>query len=267
MSRRDIIIVAVLINAGLLIVLFASALKSNSSSAEFVAAPTPVIQETPAPMFKKESPVAGDEVDQALNHFSQNSVVAATPAAPQMPTHPAMPMTSPTAAPSNFAEDLQAIALPESPVAQPAQAPTMQILTAPMPSHNKPASEFTEVKVKKGDVLEKIARYHHTTVAEIMKANKLTSSNLRIGQVLKVPNKAINKAEVSPIAYTHPVPTAAVNNVATDTGTRYYVVKKGDNPWTIAVKNHLKVEDLLKLNNMNEEQARRLKPGDQLRIK
>ena len=116
-------------------------------------------------------------------------------------------------------------------------------------------------------MLEKIARYHHTTVAEIMKANKLTSSNLRIGQVLKIPNKAIHKAEASPIAYTHPALAAAVNSVVSDTGTKYYVVKKGDNPWTIAVKNHLKVEDLLKLNNMNEDQARRLKPGDQLRIK
>ncbi len=43
-------------------------------------------------------------------------------------------------------------------------------------------------------------------------------------------------------------------------------MKKGDSPWTIAVKNQMKVEDLLKLNNLNEAQAKRLKPGDQLRI-
>ena len=91
-----------------------------------------------------------------------------------------------------------------------------------------------------------------------MKANKLTNSNLRIGQVLKIPNKSIKKAEPSTVVFSPQTPT--------NDGAKYYTVKKGDNPWTIAVKNHLKVEDLLKLNNMTEEQARRLKPGDQLRI-
>ena len=147
MSRRDTIIVAVLINAGLLIVLFASALKSNSSSAEFVAAPTPVIQQTSEPIFKEEAPVAGDEVDQALNHFSQNSIAAAaTPATPQMPVQPAMPMTTPS---RFFAEDLQAISLPEPSV--PSQTPSMQILTAPITSN----AEFIEVKVKKGTCSKK----------------------------------------------------------------------------------------------------------------
>jgi len=96
-----------------------------------------------------------------------------------------------------------------------------------------------------------------------MKANKLTSSNLRIGQVLKIPNKSIAKAEPSTIVYS---PQTSTPTNPSNEGAKYYTVKKGDNPWTIAVKNHLKVEDLLKLNNMTEEQARRLKPGDQLRI-
>ena len=268
MSRRDTIIVAVLINAGLLIVLFASALKSNSSSAEFVAAPRPTIQEAPEPVFKKEPfAIAGDEVDQALSQFSQNSIAAASlPSTSQMPSQPIMPMTPPTAAPSNFADDLKAIGLSETLITPAAQTSGMQTLTAPILQQNKSASEFVEVKVKKGDVLEKIARHHHTTVAEIMKANRLTNSNLRIGQVLKIPNKTIQKADVKSIAYTQPVSSAA-DNTANDTGSKFYTVKKGDSPWTIAVKNHLKVEDLLKLNNMNEDQARRLKPGDQIRIK
>lgn len=89
-----------------------------------------------------------------------------------------------------------------------------------------------------------------------MKANKLTNTNLRIGQVLKIPNKAAKKSE----------PSSAVFSPVSEEGAKYYIVKKGDNPWTIAVKNHLKTEDLLKLNNMTEDQARRLKPGDKLRI-
>ena len=88
MSRRDTIIVAVLINAGLLIVLFASALKSNSPSEEFVTSPIPVIQETPDLVFKKEvSPVTGDEVDLALNQYTQNSMATAQSVLPPASSH------------------------------------------------------------------------------------------------------------------------------------------------------------------------------------
>lgn len=266
MSRRDTIIVAVLINAGLLIVLFASALKSNSLRDEFVAHPTPMVQETPDHVFKKETaPVTGDEVDLALNQFAQNSIASTQSVQPSSstPSEIAIAMPSSSSPSLNFADDLKAITIPETSVTSQAVASTAQTLLAPIIPPNKPVSEFIEVKVKKGDVLEKIARHYHTTVAEIMKANKLTSSNLRIGQVLKIPNKSIKKAEPSTIVYSPQ--TSATTNVTSE-GTKYYTVKKGDNPWTIAVKNHLKVEDLLKLNNMSEEQARRLKPGDQLRI-
>ncbi|MCC6128147.1 MAG: LysM peptidoglycan-binding domain-containing protein [Chlamydiae bacterium] len=47
----------------------------------------------------------------------------------------------------------------------------------------------------------------------------------------------------------------------------YYTVKVGDNPWTIAMKHNMKVEELLRLNGLNEEKARKLKPGDRLRTK
>ncbi len=47
----------------------------------------------------------------------------------------------------------------------------------------------------------------------------------------------------------------------------YYTMKVGDNPWVIAMKHHMKVEELLRLNGLNEEKARKLKPGDRLRIK
>jgi LysM repeat protein len=47
----------------------------------------------------------------------------------------------------------------------------------------------------------------------------------------------------------------------------YYTVKVGDNPWTIAMKHHMKLEELLRMNSLNEEKARKLKPGDRLRIR
>lgn len=249
MSRRETIIVAVLVNAGLLIVLFASALKSSPAT-ELVSAPPPVVHELTEPVFKKEMPLAvGDEVDHALSQFSQKAVVETqVAAAPPSPT-------------MDFAEDLRMIAQPQAPVETQIPNPSVRTLTTPVPQA-KTGPDFIEIKVKKGDVLEKIARHHHTTVAEIMKVNKLATTQLRIGQALKIPNKTILKAETSTIAFSEPQTPATTN----PEGAKYYVVKKGDSPWTIAIKNHIKVEDLLKLNNMSEEQARRLKPGDQLRI-
>jgi LysM repeat protein len=109
--------------------------------------------------------------------------------------------------------------------------------------------------VKKGDVLEKIARQHNTSVDAIIAYNQLGSTNLRIGQVLKIPSKKTAQAQT-------PAPTAQPKA----DGHKYYTVKTGDNPWTIAVKNHMKVEELLRINQLDQEKARKLKPGDKLLI-
>jgi len=108
-------------------------------------------------------------------------------------------------------------------------------------------SSGNQVTVKKGDSLDKIARAHGVSVDAILSANQLTNTVLQIGQVLKIPAKG----QVAQSAG----------------GEQFYTVKQGDNPWTIAVKNQLKVDELLKLNNLNDEKARRLRPGDKLRIR
>jgi LysM repeat protein len=202
----------VLLNAGLLIVLFATSLKSDTTVAATESpslAPNVEIPRLEEALPTASAPVTMapvDELDAALKQY-----------------------VSPE--PSSFAADLQAVT----------QAP------AAVETHE---SAYKEVKVKKGDVLERIARHNHVTVDEIMKANQMTSTRLKIGQVLKVPSKSGKSAVVS----------------QTPAGDKYYIVKNGDNPWTIAVKNHMKVEELLKLNNLDETQAKRLKPGDKLRI-
>ncbi len=227
MSRKDTIIIAVLINAGLLIVLFATALKpSDSKEEEFVTPLAPVAAVSEASPLGAPQQTPQDEVDQVLRQFSQPQTSALNPPA------------------SSFADDLNA----------PPALPSMETsLSAPITAAliETPQEQFVEVKVKKGDVLEKIARQNRTTVSEIMKVNHLASTNLKIGQVLRIPNKTGARA------------TAA----STEGEVKYYTIKNGDNPWTIAVKNHMKLEELLKLNNLDSEKARRLKPGDQLRIK
>lgn len=232
MSRRDTIIIAVLLNAGLLIVLFATSLKSDNSIPEpstvTAFAPAPKIEEAAQPISSEALTSTGDTVEQMMKQYTPPAVTDNQP---------------------NFAADLQAIGSQEaSPIAM---APTLGSVVA------APEVSYKEVKVKKGDVLERIARHNHVTVDELMKANNLSTTRLKIGQVLKVPSKSGIKAE-APLTIAKP---------AEESSSKYYTVKVGDNPWTIAVKNHMKVEELLKLNNLDEAKAKHLKPGDKIRIK
>ena len=222
MNRRDTIIIAVLLNAGLLIVLFATSLKSDKT--EEAAPPVSVLSSNQPEMQPMTPPViaanpAPDQVDQVIQQFVTPQVTGASE--------------------PNFLADLQAIGGEQSP------APVMETVPAAA------EASLREVKVKKGDVLERIARQNHVSVNDLMKANGLSSSRLKIGQTLKIPAKGASRSVAS----------------ATDEGAKYYTIKTGDNPWTIAVKHHMKVDELLKLNGMNEDKARRLKPGDRLRVK
>lgn len=259
MNRRDVIIIAVLVNAGLLVVLFASALKSGndqpSISVQNEPATAPVIAQTEVP------PPRGDEVDQVLSQFAsvnsssqvQSSPATATPVLQPLQQANSLQMSQSSLDAQSplpgFSNDIPSLSAP-----QPLSVAPVQPSFTPQAPEEKHEAAFKEVKVKKGDALEKIARTHHTTVQEIMRVNRLASTQLKIGQVLKIPTK--NKAGAS-------ASTASSNSGES----KYYTVKNGDNPWTIAVKNHLKVDELLKLNGLDEEKARKLKPGDQLRIR
>lgn len=131
------------------------------------------------------------------------------------------------------------------------------------------ANGYFEVKVKRGDFLERIARANGTTVEEIKKINHLSSEKLNIGQILRIPNRSGNKLE--PIVTQSVVTSTPVSSKA-DVSTNepepvYYVVKSGDNPWKIAKQFNIRVDQLLKLNNLNEAKAKNLKVGDKLRVK
>ncbi len=244
MNRRDVIIIAVLVNAGLLVVLFASALKSSKDQPQ-IAVQTEPRTNTSSFMHNDVPSPRGDEVDQVLSQFAVvNSPPQslATPLLEPAPQSPQQPLTDLQPLP-NFSHEIPNLSTSTSTFSSSA-------------SEEKNDSSFKEVKVKKGDALEKIARTHNTTVQDIMRMNHLSSTQLKIGQVLKIPSK---NGKV--------MPTESTVVSVSPSETKYYVVKNGDNPWTIAVKNHMKVDELLKLNGLDEEKARKLKPGDQLRIR
>ena len=232
MNRKNTILLAVLVNAGLLIALFMTALTSQE---EIAIAPTHEVAGLPSQ--ESTPPLFGDEIDLALRQPSPATQ-------PLLPLPQVLPESSPMSPESSIVH-----ALPPA-VSEPAP----EVFPA-TPAHAEPSR--TEVAVKKGDTLEKIAKAHHTTVDEIIKVNQLPSSFLRAGQKLKIP--AGKPAEK--------IAAAKPAKKPVETRPDYYTVKVGDNAWSIAMKHHIKVDELLKFNNLNEEKARKLKPGDRLRTR
>ena len=217
MTKRQTILIAAMINAGLLMLLCIAALSSQDELATEL--PSLAIQsheEEVIPFFPEPQPVGPSEV-----------------------VHSLPPLVVPQEAPVMVLP-----ALPPSPVSA---------IAAASPT---PAPSVQEVTVRAGDTLEKLARTHKISVDDLIKFNQLPSTFLRVGQVLRVP--AGHVAAVAP----NNKPTAAV-----PVGTEYYVVKAGDSPWTIAMKHHMKVEELLRLNQLDEGKARKLKPGDRIKIR
>ena len=86
-----------------------------------------------------------------------------------------------------------------------------------IPSNNN----YIEYKVKKGDSLYKIANKYNTSVSNLLSLNNLSSANLKIGQVIKIPNKDSK-----------------------------YIVKSGDSLYSIAKKFNTSVDVLKKKNNL-----------------
>jgi peptidoglycan DL-endopeptidase LytF len=243
MTRRDTIIVTALVNAGLLMILFIGALKNEDAKEEKIVkvetkAPHPYLGSYERKGDSEVKKVMGDEVDFVLKQYKEVN--------PQVQEAPKPIVKAPQAAPLSFVEDLKTVTV-EAPSFLRKEEETPLLVSTPS------KKEEILVVVKKGDVLEKIAKQNKTSVSEIMKLNALTSTQLKIGQVLKVVALEEKKEEL-------------VKKPLDPTSAKYYVVKPGDNLWTIAVKNHIKVEELLQLNHLNEEKARRLKPGDKIRI-
>jgi len=109
-----------------------------------------------------------------------------------------------------------------------------QKLSLIAPHTHTPQSTYT---VKSGDTLSLIARNYHTTVTELKSINHLTSDNLKVGQVLKVPNsESVNK--------TAPVVEKSVNE---------YTVKSSDTLYSIAKLNNLTVPQLKSMNNLTSD--------------
>ncbi len=211
MSRRDTIVVAVLVNAALLCVLFLVATHEDQVPAADHFAALSLLEEVPmkiqiAPVRQSQSALPVDEVDQALASY------------------------------------ISAEREPEL------EAPTQVAVAQPRGERS-----VVEVTVKRGDALEKIARANGTSVSELCRMNGLLNDKLSIGQVLKVPVRGVQQQD-----------NPAVEGEANE---EFYTLQVGDSPWLIAKKFQVRLDDLLRLNELDETKARNLKPGDKVRIR
>ena len=122
--------------------------------------------------------------------------------------------------------------------------------------------------VKSGDTPERIARRHGVRLSALMAANNLTPQSarrLQIGQKLTIPGRNA-KAAVSGTKKAAKKSARAVAPVATADADGKYVVKPGDSPERIARKLRVRLSDLLKANNLDQQSARRLQIGQKLTI-
>jgi LysM repeat protein len=99
-----------------------------------------------------------------------SALLAATPSPLPTPTPAPTPTLTPSPSPT--------IEITAPPTVEPTQPPT------PSPA---PTAATITYRVVTGDTLSGIASRHQTTVKAIMDLNNLTTTNLRVGQVLLIP--------------------------------------------------------------------------------
>jgi len=243
MSRKDTILIAVVVNAGILAALFTTAVIFDTNpgieQTELIASAVngkPALNE-PSQNLIAMANGTGDEVDNVLKYYSPSSQ-------PIVVDTPLEYVPEPIAVQSNAADDEELARDP-----------------------NLPEQHFVEIKVKKGDVLEKLAKSNKTTIEAIKKANHLQNERLSIGQILKIPTKQPTLLGGETKKESKPEIAQEQKKENSSTEPIYYIVKSGDNPWKIARKFHLEFEDLLALNQLDEEKAKNLKIGQKIRIR
>jgi len=109
----------------------------------------------------------------------------------------------------------------------------------------KPIRNKTAHVVSRGDSLWIIAKRYGTTVREIQEINGLRSTQLHIGQVLKLPG--------------HPEADAISKQ-----NLKVYQVRRGDSPFTIAQRHNMNLRRFLRINQLSSRS--KIYPGQQLYV-
>lgn len=118
--------------------------------------------------------------------------------------------------------------------------------------------------VKKGDTLTSIAKKYKTTYQTIMKLNGLKSTNIKVGQKLKVSGTTTTTSKSSSTSSkSNAKSTSTAAKTTTKTSTITYTVKKGDTLSSIAKKYKTTNQAIMKLNGLK---STNIKVGQKLKI-
>ncbi len=109
-------------------------------------------------------------------------------------------------------------------------------------------------KVRKGDNLTRIAKDLGVDVAELRRVNRITGSQLFVGQTLKIPGAAAARG----------APATASRRVASKPNYRIYKVRRGDTLTKISKDFGVSLDEILEHNRV--QRGRDLQAGDTLRI-
>lgn len=120
-----------------------------------------------------------------------------------------------------------------------------QVLKIPLQPGTNPNDTFIYT-VKKGDSLYNIAKNYDTTVQELINLNNLKTTNLNIGQTLKIPETYTKPNEMVMPEYIN------------------YTVKKGDSLYSIAKQYNISADTIIKDNSLNNTT---LQVGQNLKIR
>jgi membrane-bound lytic murein transglycosylase D len=152
---------------------------------------------------------------------------------------PPKPASPPAKAPPMLAKTSSPPAKDSSPPAKASPAPSKPAVA----KKSEPVRVATHV-VKSGDSLYNIASRYGVTTKKIQEANKLTSFNIAIGQSLIIPEST---------------KTAAV-----ETNLKKYMVKKGENAFSIASGHNMPIDRFLSINNLSS--GSKIFPGQKVYV-
>ena len=218
---------------------------SIAKSSSGVVAPTI----TPPPVAPAEvvtaAPAQPAPVQPVVTAPAEQPAPVAAPATPGTEVHITQAPVDPT------------IVAPVEATPAPVQEP---VAVQPTPAPAAPAVPTVTVKhlVQSGDTWGRIAAQYSITEDVLKGANGTLASrtNLPTGTYLNVP-VAQNSAAAQ---------AAQAAQATTPDTAKYHVVKRGENLGRIARKYKISLPKLLKLNNMTDADARRLKVGHKLKV-
>ncbi|MDD4971460.1 MAG: LysM peptidoglycan-binding domain-containing protein [Paludibacter sp.] len=115
-------------------------------------------------------------------------------------------------------------------------------------------------KVKKGENLGSIAKNNNTTVEELKRINNLSDSKIHQGQVLKINNGVEPAAQHSIAEKSDKKKDAKIESKEKEVT---HKIKKGESLISIAKDNNMSVDELKRINNINDS---KIKSGQELKL-